>query len=73
MLGTQSHASASNDTLEGYLELHAKTTDLRNKSPNLQQAKATPTLKAKLYDFTAVDAYEQQSSRKNQEKKSDLC
>lgn len=65
MIGNKPHASTSNDTLEGYLELHAKSNDLRNKSPNLQQAKATPTLKAKFYDFTAVDACEQQSSRKN--------
>jgi len=53
--------STSNTTLEGYLELHSKIIDPKNST---SQQNPIPNFKAKLYDFSAVDAYENTSSRK---------
>ncbi len=62
--------STSNTTLEGYLELHSKIVDPKSSNPQLN---SLTNLKAKLYDFSAVDSHENTSSRKISEKKPDYC
>ena len=69
-----SHTTTA-ETLESYLELHDNHSKERvMTSTNAafeakDMKKAAPILKAKLYDFSAVDNYEQQAfSRKNAQK-----